>query len=356
MVPWHRLVHDALEHGARTCQARMDSIVRSFSSIALRGLDSILATRSSCGVMLTNGCDGTTSTNGKHMLALASMGIRHATEVVSCLAASPAEVKARLAGVPVYAVVNQKREFILVSGDDDSGRQMSLLFFNKQDAEGFQHTIRKENPKMGKSSQVLSTSLEAVYELALGKGTYGTKNASGLDVDVSFRFMPDSRQVAHALELYKKAGISKEGFVGVPLFQAEGLTVRGDASRYTPLFFSKDDLDVALQDSFSSVSNAAIIELRKKIDRVKHELGEHTPGESAGMQQAKDGSHDSVLRKRLEGYEKRLKEQEDEARKKNQPRVDVGSFEDVLVKMYEDSKGEWSDVIFVPSGSLSARA
>lgn len=27
------------------------------------------------------------------------------------------------------------------------------------------------------------------------------------------------------------------GFRGVPLFQAEGLTVKGEASRYTPLFF-----------------------------------------------------------------------------------------------------------------------
>ena len=58
------------------------------------------------------------------------------------LAASPAEIKARLAGVPVYAVVNSKKEFILVSGDDDSGRQLSLLFFNKADAEGFQETVR----------------------------------------------------------------------------------------------------------------------------------------------------------------------------------------------------------------------
>jgi hypothetical protein len=27
------------------------------------------------------------------------------------------------------------------------------------------------------------------------------------------------------------------GFQGVPLFQAEGLTIKGDKARYTPLFF-----------------------------------------------------------------------------------------------------------------------
>lgn len=286
---WHRAVHETLEHGARSCQTRVDSIIRSFSF---------------------------------NQIPIASIAGRVTREVVSHVAASPAEVKARLAGVPIYAVVNQKREFILVSGDDDSGRQMSLLFFNKDDAEGFQSTIRKENPKLGKSSQVLSTSLEAVYELALGNGTH-----------VFFRFMPESRQVVHALELYKKAGIPKDGFVGVPLFQAEGLTVRGDSSRYTPLFFSKDDLDVALQQTFS---DAGVVELQKKIERAKKELVE--------------GGGDAA-KQRLQGYQKKLKEEE--SRMKTQSRIDVGSFEDVLVKMQQDSKGEWSDVIFVPGGSLS---
>lgn len=49
------------------------------------------------------------------------------------------------------------------------------------------------------------------------------------------------------MQLYKKAGVAAEGFTGVPVFQAEGLTVRtGPDTRYTPLFLSKADLDVAL--------------------------------------------------------------------------------------------------------------
>lgn len=268
------------------------------------------------------------------LASIASSWRRLPREVISSLAASPAEVKARLAGVPIYAVVNQKREFILVGGDDESGRQMSLLFFNKDDAEGFQRTIRKENPKLGKSAQVLSTSLEAVYELALGKGSD----------EVFFRFMPDGRQVAHALELYTMAGIPKDGFVGVPLFQAEGLTVRGDASRYTPLFFSKDDLDMALKQTFPQTGAAAaeLDMVQNKIDRARKDLA--------------NGGGDAV-KKRLAEYEARLVDLKKNSKTTSNtppPRVDVGSFEDVLVKMQEDSKGEWSDVIFVPSGSLSA--
>lgn len=42
---------------------------------------------------------------------------------------------------------------------------------------------------------------------------------------------------APAPQLYRHAGVAADGFQGVPLFQAEGLTIRGDKGRYTPLFF-----------------------------------------------------------------------------------------------------------------------
>jgi hypothetical protein len=260
-------------------------------------------------------------------------------QVVGFLAASPSEIKARLAGVPIYAVVNSKKEFILVSGDDDSDRQMALLFFSATDAAGFEKTLKQENPKLGKSAQVLPTSLEAVYELVQGKG--GLVNSGDKEVDVSFRFMPDSKQVMNALELYKRAGIAKDGFVGVPLFQAEGLTVRGEQSRFTPLFFSKEDVVRALQDTQASATSAAVDELQGKITRVKKEMEERPE---------KKGE----LGKRLAGYEKKLKEAG--LKKKQETRIDVGSFEDVLEKMMNDKGGAWDDVIFVPGGSLARAA
>jgi hypothetical protein len=50
-------------------------------------------------------------------------------------------------------------------------------------------------------------------------------------------------------QLYKDAGIAVNSFKGVPVFQAEGLTVKTEQNRYTPLFFSKDDLDAAVQNA-----------------------------------------------------------------------------------------------------------
>ena len=226
-------------------------------------------------------------------------------------------------------VVNAKKEFILVSGDDDTGRQMALLFFSPTDAAGFEKTLKQENPKLGKSAQVLPTSLEAVYELVLGKG--GLVKNGDEQVDVSFRFMPDSKQVMNALELYKRAGIAKDGFVGVPLFQAEGLTVRGEKSRFTPLFFSKEDVLHALKDTQANASSAAVAELQEKIERVKKEI-EEKPGKGE-------------LSKRLAGYEKRLKSVSNDTKKKPEARIDVGSFEDVLEKMMSDKGGTWDDVV-----------
>ena len=40
-------------------------------------------------------------------------------------------------------------------------------------------------------------------------------------------------------QLYREAGVDVLGFTGVPVFQAEGLTVKTEKSRYTPLFLSK---------------------------------------------------------------------------------------------------------------------
>ena len=54
-----------------------------------------------------------------------------------------------------------------------------------------------------------------------------------------------------AVQLYKEVGIQGQAFTGVPVFQAEGLTVKTDKARYTPLFFSKEDLDAAVGNAYT---------------------------------------------------------------------------------------------------------
>ena len=91
--------------------------------------------------------------------------------------------------------MNSKNEFVLVSGDNETDKQLGLFFFTKEDAEGLIATIKEQNAKLGKSAKVLATSMDAVYEFAVTpRGESGTEG-------VVFRFMPDASQVENALEV-----------------------------------------------------------------------------------------------------------------------------------------------------------
>lgn len=128
---------------------------------------------------------------------------------------------------------------------------------------------------------------------------------------IIFRFMPDAAQVEHALELYRAASLNQTQFVGVPVFQAEGLTVRGEGTRYTPLFFSKDDLDVALRDAYLARDNEAQADARAKATRAREELAaaeaEVAAAADAKAKKTAQKKVDTAL-KRVEQYEQRLTE------------------------------------------------
>lgn len=154
------------------------------------------------------------------------------------------------------------------------------------------------------------------------------------------------------MQLYRHAGLPSASFTGVPLFQAEGLTVRGENARYTPLFFSKDDLDRALGDAYLARDNEAQADARAKADRARSELREaQTEVSTAAEGRAKRAAQKKAdaAQRRVQKYEQQLAEA---TSKKSMPRVDVGCLEEVIVKMEADDKGEWSDVLFVPAGSL----
>ncbi|EFN52292.1 hypothetical protein CHLNCDRAFT_139038 [Chlorella variabilis] len=261
---------------------------------------------------------------------------------------NPETIKARLSAVPVFAVVNNKNEFVLVAGEDQA-KQLGLFFFSEPEASAMLQTIKGANPKLGKQAKVMATSMDRVYEFAATpRGETGTEG-------VVFRFVPDPRQVESALELYSHAGVPATGFQGVPLFQAEGLTIRGEKERYTPLFFSKQDLDSALGAAFSSKDAAALAEARAKAERARGEL-QAAEGEVAAA--AAERGRKAAQRKagqakeRLQKYEQRIAEA---ATNKKLPRVDVGSLEEVIGRMERDDRGEWSDVVFVPPRSVAAQ-
>ncbi|KAK9864132.1 hypothetical protein WJX84_003146 [Apatococcus fuscideae] len=164
---------------------------------------------------------------------------------VADVAMIPTEVAARLASVPVYTVADKNNQFVLVTGEGaEANKQMGIFFMAEDDARALIEKLKKEHPKLGKQSQVWALTLDKVY------ATFGV-SAPEQTQNVCFRFLPDMKQVNNAMQLYKQNGIDANAFQGVPVFQAEGLTVNSEGGRQTPLFLSKEDLDKAIHAAFS---------------------------------------------------------------------------------------------------------
>ncbi|KAK9824436.1 hypothetical protein WJX72_010245 [[Myrmecia] bisecta] len=279
----------------------------------------------------------------------AAFGRPPRAQPVADVAFNPMDIAARLAGIPVYTVANKKNEFVLVSGQgDEEPKQLGLFFFSAKDAQALIDKIKEQNPKLAKQSQVLAVSLDKVYGFAITKG-----EADNLK-NVVFRFMPDAKQVQNAMQLYQEAGVAVPGFTGVPVFQAEGLTVKTERARYTPLFFSKDDLDEAIGNAVSQRDSQRLETTKLKASRAESDLNiaQATLQESKGRGERKAAQADvSKASARLEKYVKRIDEL---SIKTSKPKVEVGCLEEVISKMeLDDDNGDWGTVMFVPPGTIT---
>ena len=78
------------------------------------------------------------------------------------------------------------------------------------------------------------------------------------------------------MQVFEDADIDIPGFTGVPVFQAEGLTVKTDDARYTPIFLSKSDLDAAVHNAHSQRVTQKVQVTQAKVDRAHHELEDAT--------------------------------------------------------------------------------
>ena len=56
--------------------------------------------------------------------------------------------------------------------------------------------MREQNPKLAKQSRVLKVTMDAVYDFAIDSAAADTRKEG-----VTFRFMPDAREVQSALQV-----------------------------------------------------------------------------------------------------------------------------------------------------------
>eukprot|EP00873_Tetraselmis_striata_P016336 jgi/Tetstr1/436600/TSEL_025397.t1 len=282
-------------------------------------------------------------------LSVSSWSRRAPQPVMADLAMHPGEVSARLRGLTVYTVVNNKNEFVLVSGEGTGApRQLGLFFFSEEDAKSLVSKIQEQNPKLGKQAQILPVGMDQVYKFAISPRQKELQGAT-------FRFMPDMKQVKQAVELYQEAGLNVDSFVGVPVFQVEGLNVKTEKTRYTPLFLSKADLDSAVgnaaEEREAKATQAAAQKHQKaqeEVERLQQELAEVEDGSDRARRRA-----EGALKKAEDRSAKALAKLQ-QLRAKSQPKVEVGSLEEVLLNMEADKKDAWGDVMFIPPGSLTA--
>jgi len=224
-------------------------------------------------------------------------------EALPQVAMAPALLQERLALVPVFTVTNAQNEFILVSGlpqggGDGAGKQLGLFFFSEKDAGSLLEQIRKGNPVIGRNARVTAIGLDKVYSLmrAQESGVDQEGVSAAATEGIAFRFLPDAMQIKNALEILHGDNRDTDHFKGVPVFQAEGLTIRTENKRYLPLFFSREDLEKALSN--------------------------------AGKKQG-----------------------ETNARMPRPSHIEVGSFENVLKQMEMSDAPEWSEVVFMASNT-----
>lgn len=147
------------------------------------------------------------------------------------LGMSVEEIEERLAGVPVYALSNKEKEFVLVSGDK-TRNSLGFFCFKEEDAVALLQQMRSMEPEMREGSHVVAVALNKVVQLKLD--------------GVAFRLIPEVKQIKNAVNERRRTGIEEDSFKGIPVFQSKSLILRSQGKRYRPVFFRKEDLEKSL--------------------------------------------------------------------------------------------------------------
>ncbi|CAH9142252.1 unnamed protein product [Cuscuta epithymum] len=184
----------------------------------------------------------------------------------------------RFTGVPVYALSNRSQEFVLVSAGN-SKASLGLFCFGEADAKALLHQMECMDPSLHNSYQVVPVALKEVIQLKVD--------------GMAFRLIPEASQVTNAIKERQRSGISDNTFTGVPVFQSESLVLRGENTRYRPLFFRKEDLE-------------------KFLSRASKEQNVFNPALKGDIQ--------------------------------------VAALEDIIQGMKDSSISTWNDVVFIPPG------
>jgi len=152
------------------------------------------------------------------------------------------EVVQKLQSVPVFAITDAQGSPLVASvkTQQNTNAAVAGVFMSQRDAQGFIDKLKRENPNLGKTVQVVPVSLADVYKLQ--QANQNKPNA------LNFDFVPTQQQVTSAMTLLRQTGQQVNQFNGVPLFVAKGgkdkgyLTLQQGNQQMIPFFFDKEQL------------------------------------------------------------------------------------------------------------------
>jgi len=152
---------------------------------------------------------------------------------------SKKSISQKLSQVPVFAVTNATGQPYLAN--NSNGEQIGLIFFSQEDALLMLKSMQKTHQAL--EARIYIMGLDKAYRMVTSNASpSGIKGNLGQELKMIFRFYPDQKQVKYANNL-KKSLNPMDRFKGVPVFIADGLTIRKGREEIVPIFLTKEDLE-----------------------------------------------------------------------------------------------------------------
>jgi hypothetical protein len=147
----------------------------------------------------------------------------------------------KLSQVPVFAVTNSSGQPYLAN--NSKGEQVGLIFFSHEDALNLLKAMQKA--RQVSDARIYIMGLDKAYKMVLSNATSsGIKGHQGQELKMIFRFYPNQKQIKYANSIVNGINFSDK-VKNIPVFIADGLTIRKGNEDVIPIFLTKEDLDEA---------------------------------------------------------------------------------------------------------------
>jgi hypothetical protein len=147
----------------------------------------------------------------------------------------------KLSQVPVFAVTNSSGQPYLAN--NSKGEQVGLIFFSHEDALSLLRAMQKA--RQVSDARIYIMGLDKAYKMVTSNSSSsGIRGNQGQELKMLFRFYPNQKQVKYANALVNGVNIIEKN-KSVPVFIADGLTIRKGREDIIPIFLTKQDLEEA---------------------------------------------------------------------------------------------------------------